>query len=163
MIKNRTKEAVLVGDVAVDLIKNISFPAPDTSGSCSGGQLDWETVGIENPTISFEQNELFLQGQARFQLSSSNAMEVRLIRDGNTGSPIASLTTAIVTSGQWVLSHTILNEIVGAHTYEWQIRNTNNPGETSCVYNARFFNLIAEADTSGQSGEAKKTNQIIMG
>lgn len=146
LLGSDTHAASLSGDVIADLIRNMSFPAPLFAGSCSGGQTSFQTIGSTALTISQVKNEVFIQGQARFNLSSSNSMDVRIIRDNDTGDVIASLNTGITTSGTWILSTTILNETVGAHSYQWQIKNDNNPGETSCVFNTAFFNLIAEAN-----------------
>lgn len=153
------KKPNLTGTVTSDLIITQNFPAPIPGFSCSGGQLVFTTIGSTSATVSFTPNELFIKGQASFRLSSSNAMQVRLIRDGNEGDILNSLTTAITTSGTWILSTTIFNETVGAHSYQWQILNTNNPGETSCVENTAFYNILSEANDSHNS---KNTN-IIRG
>ena len=152
------KKPNLSGTVISDLTVTQSFPAP-AAGTCSGSQLDFQTIGSTSATVSFAINELFLRGQARFNLSSSNAMDVRIIRDGNTGDVLASLTTPVTVNSTWTLSHTILNETVAAHTYQWQIRNTNNPGETSCVTNTAFYNMLSEANDT----HSTKNANIISG
>ena len=86
-------------------------------------------------------------------------MQVRLIRDSDEGDILNSLTTAVTTSGTWILSTTILNETVGAHSYQWQIQNTNNPGETSCVENTDFYNILSEANDTHNT----KNPNIIRG
>jgi len=152
------KKPNLTGTVSSDLTVTQSFPSP-ASGTCSGSQLDWQTIGSTSATVSFAINELFMHGQARFNLSSSNAMDVRIIRDGDTGDVLASTTTPVTVNSTWALSHTIFNETVAAHTYQWQIRNTNNPGETSCVTNTAFYNMLSEANDSHNS----KNPNIISG
>lgn len=152
------KSPKLDGAVSADLTINQSFPAPSTSGTCSGGQLDFQTIGSTGVTINSAINELFIKGQARFNLSSSNAMDVRIIRDNDTGDVIASTNTGITTSGTWILSTTILNETLGAHSYQWQIRNTNNPGETSCVFNTAFYNILSEAIDTHTTKNTKLIN-----
>ncbi len=152
------KKPNLSGTVTSDLTIVQTFPSP-AAGTCSGSQLDWQTIGSTSATVSFAINELFLRGQARFNLSSSNAMDVRIIRDSDTGDVLATTTTAVTTNGTWTLSHTILNETVAAHTYQWQIRNTNNPGETSCVTNTAFYNMLSEANDTHNT----KNANIIRG
>ncbi len=142
--------AALSGSVIAKLTRNQAFPAPG-SGSCSGGQSSFQTIGSTGVTINHPINELYIFGQARFTLSSSNAMQVRLIRDNDEGDILASLTTGVQTGGTWALSTTIINETVGAHTYQWQIKNTQNPGETSCVYATSFYNLLSEANDTHQA------------
>ncbi len=139
-----THAAELTGSVVSNLDTTVSVPIV-SAGSCSGGQGDWQTIATINLTMDEVANELFLYTHARFSLSSSNAMEVRLVRDGDTDNPIASTNTGVTTGGSWTLSTTIFNETVAAHTYIWQIRNTVNPGETSCVYNVVTYYIRSQA------------------
>lgn len=139
-----THAAVLTGNVTSNLDFTVSVPIV-SGGSCSGGQTDWQTIATINLNMDEEENELFLYTHARFVLSSSNAMNVRLVRDGDTDDPIATTNTGVTTSGSWTLSTTIFDEDVGSHTYIWQIRNTNNPGETSCVFNVVTYYIRSQA------------------
>ena len=142
----------LSGTVISDLTVTQSFPAP-AAGTCSGDQLDFETIGSTSATVSFAINELFLLGQARFNLSSASSMSVRLIRDGDTGDIIASLNTGVSTNGTWILSTTLINETVAAHTYQWQILSSQ-PGENSCVTNTAFYNMLSEANDTHSTKNA---------
>jgi len=151
------KKPKLAGNVISDLTITQSFPVPG-AGTCSGDQLDFETIGSTSVTINHAINELFIKGQARFNLSSSSSMNVRIIRDGDTGDVIASLNTGVSTSGTWILSTTLINESVGAHTYQWQILSSQ-PGENSCVTNTTFYNILSEANDT----HFTKNTNIING
>jgi hypothetical protein len=130
--------------------EDVTLLAP-AAGTCIGNQLSFQTVFSESVTVNHAKNKLKLYGQARFNLSSSNAMEVRIRRDGDDSDIIASLTTGIQTNGTWTLQVILTDEDVGAHTYDWQIKNTNNPGENSCVTNTASYKILSEVDDKSSS------------
>jgi len=72
---------------------------------------------------------------------------------------LASTNTGVTTSGVWTLETTIIDETVGAHAYQWQIKMNSGQAETCCVENQVFFNIFSEADDTHNT----KNPNIIRG
>ena len=153
------KKPPLTGTVTSDLTVNQALPSVDAATSCVSQAVNFVTVGSTGMTISFPTNEILLRGRAGFRMSSGNSMDVRIIRDSDTGDVLATLTTATTTSGVWTLETTIIDETVGAHTYQWQIKMTSGQAETCCVENQVFFNIFSEANDT----HTTKNSNIIRG
>ena len=153
------KKPNLTGTVTSDLTVNQSLPTVAAATSCVSQAVNFTTVGSTGMTITSTKNEILLRGKAGFRMSSGNSMDVRIIRDSDEGDVLASLNTGVTTSGVWTLEATIIDETVGAHAYQWQIKMNSGQAETCCVENEVFFNIFSEANDTHNT----KNANIIRG
>ena len=148
------KKPNLTGTVTSDLTVNQALPTVAAAISCVSQAVNFTTVGSTGMTITFTKNEILLRGRAGFRMSSGNSMDVRIIRDSDTGDVLASTNTGVTTSGVWTLETTIIDETVGAHAYQWQIKMNSGQAETCCVENEVFFNIFSEANDTHNTKNA---------
>ena len=152
------KKPNLTGTVTSDLTIVQTFPTPAAATSCTGQAVNFTTIGSTSLTVSQAVNEIFIRGLAGFRLSSANSMDVQII-ESVTLDVLASLNTGVTTSGTWTLQATIIDETVGSHTYNWQIKMNSGAAETCCVENEVFYNMLSEANDTHNT----KNANIISG
>ncbi|NRA93874.1 MAG: hypothetical protein HRU26_14565 [Psychroserpens sp.] len=70
----------LTGDVISELTVNQSLPTVAAAMSCTSQAVNFTTIGVTGMTITEAKNKILLRGKAGFRMSSSNSMDVRIIR-----------------------------------------------------------------------------------
>jgi hypothetical protein len=149
----------LTGNTSLSMnTSGLSNPPQDTSTCGLGNAGVWITYASANITISEIPNNIRLYAQGRFNKTSGGNMQIRLIRDGDTGSPILGpLNVGTGTAGNISQSHVIVDETVAAHAYLWQENQTQN--EPHCVGQVYSSNVFSEVDDTHNS----KNANIIRG
>lgn len=142
-----THEAEVSGTGVADIVKSISWPVSTQAISCTTQAPTWTTQSTITVTVSDPVNELFLRAQAGYRVSSGNNIEVRMLRDGDTGDILATAGGG-PQSGVWSMETTINDETVGVHNYQIQIQISSGQSETCCLENVFNHYILAESDES---------------